>query len=326
MSLSAEGKRKLIRWGKTLLKIGVAALAFKLIYESVGKDELKGAIQRMNWGWVVLAVLVYFLSQAISSVRFQIFLRWIGIRIPQLENFKLYLLGTYYNLALPGGVGGDGYKVYLLNKRTGARLKPLGWSSVLDRASGLVSIFILMTCFGLLIPWTYPLINDWLWLGLPALLIGNALILKLFFPLYWIPSWRALPLSLVVQLMQVGAAMIFALALGVEDHFPAYIVAFLVSSVATIIPITPGGIGVREFTALYLAPELNIDPTTAVLISLFFNLSAVLFGLIGMYFSFRKPALEPIAEGHNFEECAFAKRGGSTRRTTPQTSEAPLED
>jgi glycosyltransferase 2 family protein len=45
------------------------------------------------------------------------FLKCTWVNIPEKHIIQLYLLGIYYNLFLPGGIGGDGYKIYLLKQK-----------------------------------------------------------------------------------------------------------------------------------------------------------------------------------------------------------------
>ena len=38
-----------------------------------------------------------------------------GVFISEKESLKLYYKGMFYNIMLPGGIGGDGYKGYYLH-------------------------------------------------------------------------------------------------------------------------------------------------------------------------------------------------------------------
>lgn len=70
----------------------------------------------------------------------------LNIRIPNLQNLKLYALGMFYNLFLPGGSGGDGYKVYLLRKLYKAPVKHLLSAVLLDRINGVAVVFLCLSC------------------------------------------------------------------------------------------------------------------------------------------------------------------------------------
>ena len=53
----------------------------------------------------------------------------------------------FYNFFIPGGIGGDAYKVYLLNKNFGWSAKKLPSSLFNDRLSGLLAICVLILVF-----------------------------------------------------------------------------------------------------------------------------------------------------------------------------------
>jgi uncharacterized membrane protein YbhN (UPF0104 family) len=78
------------------------------------------------------------------------------------------------------------------------------------------------------------------------------------------------------------------LALGeTENHLP-YLVIFLVSSAVAVLPISVGGVGVRELTFLYGSQLLNVDMNVAVGISFLFYLITALVSLAGVWFVFKK--------------------------------------
>lgn len=54
------------------------------------------------------------ISKIISSIRLNRYFKDINLSLSQTYNLKLYYLGMFYNLFLPGGIGGDGYKIYII--------------------------------------------------------------------------------------------------------------------------------------------------------------------------------------------------------------------
>ncbi len=58
-------------------------------------------------------------------------------------NLRLYYTGMFYNLFLPGGVGGDVYKVMVLKKRELSILSATK-ATLLDRVTGLLVLLSLM--------------------------------------------------------------------------------------------------------------------------------------------------------------------------------------
>ena len=67
-----------------------------------------------------------------------------GVFISEKENLKLYYKGMFYNIMLPGGIGGDGYKGYYLHNTLQVPVKNLVRPILWDRITGAVSIVILI--------------------------------------------------------------------------------------------------------------------------------------------------------------------------------------
>jgi uncharacterized membrane protein YbhN (UPF0104 family) len=80
-------------------------------------------------------------------------------------------------------------------------------------------------------------------------------------------------------------AVIFTLlmGMGIAENYLAYLLVFLASSVATIIPITIGGLGLRELVFLYGARYLGLDADISVAVSLLFFLITLVSSLPGIY-------------------------------------------
>src|SRR5690606_385583 len=102
---------------KTILKISFTALALYWVFSKVEPRDLHQALLQSNPLFLILAFIAYSCSVVIGSSRLNGFFGGVGLRLSERYNFKLYLLGLFYNLFLPGGVGGDGYKVYFLRRK-----------------------------------------------------------------------------------------------------------------------------------------------------------------------------------------------------------------
>jgi uncharacterized membrane protein YbhN (UPF0104 family) len=199
----------------------------------------------------------------------------------------------FYNLFLPGGIGGDGYKIYILNRKEKIKIKDLIISIFLDRVSGsfaiLLLIILLMYFAEIPVSFNY---RYFLWLLIPLSLSIYYLITRKFFTRFS----RIFPLSvlqsLAVQVMQVLTALFILLSL---DHNAgqelSYLLLFLISSVIAGLPVTIGGVGAREMTFLLGAELLGLDKGLSVAVSLMFYLITASVSLAGAYFTFRPEKL-----------------------------------
>ena len=116
----------------------------------------------------------------------------------------------------------------------------------------------------------------WLWVLLVALyplsLLLNKLFYKQFLGVFAITAVE----SMLVQVSQTIAAFFILQAISLHTNHIDYLAIFLLSSVATILPITIGGAGAREITFFYLLDFVKLDTNPGVALSLiFFGISAI---------------------------------------------------
>src|SRR4026209_2683171 len=136
---------------KLLLKIAVTILCFWYISRKIDFTKAKDAVLRADWWWLFLSVLAFAFSKFLASFRLNIYFKNIGIYLSQKTNLKLYWLGMYYNLFLPGAISGDAYKVIILNKTHKAPYKKTSAAVLLDRFSGLLGLGIFLSVYGVLV-------------------------------------------------------------------------------------------------------------------------------------------------------------------------------
>jgi len=104
-----------------------------------------------------------------------------------------------------------------------------------------------------------------------------------FLRIYWI----TLILSLGVQILQIICVWMIIMAVGTHGHILSYLLIFLVSSIVAVLPISIGGVGVRELTFLYGAELLGVDMNVAVGISLMFYVITAIVSFCGIYYVVR---------------------------------------
>lgn len=283
-------KKKLWNITKLILKLGVTGLALYWVSQKIDAVDFKEAFSKTNPAFFVLAFLCYVVSQIISASRLNSFFKGIGLELSEKYSFKLYLLGMFYNQFLPGGVGGDGYKIYLLRKRYNIPTKRLISTLFFDRVSGLWALGVIICTLVILIPSLG--IPQWA----PVLLVVGAtavyyLLLGRFFPdikkYFEIKHFKAL----VVQSLQVVCVIFLLYAFNHQGKFSPYLLIFLLSSFAYIVPVTVGGLGARELAFLWGAEFFNLNPHIAIIISLLFFCISGLMSIWGLYFVFHPKAL-----------------------------------
>src|SRR5215203_2832358 len=98
------------------IKILITIACFWYISKKIDFSEAWHSLLKANSWLLFFAVLFYFISKMVSGFRLNINFRNINIYLSEWDNLKLYWLGMFYNLFLPGAISGDAYKVILLNK------------------------------------------------------------------------------------------------------------------------------------------------------------------------------------------------------------------
>jgi len=269
---------------KLLLKLSITVAALWYVFARLELLQVLETIASSNFLYLAGALILFVLSKMISSVRLNSYLGSAGIHITEKMNMKLYLLGMYYNLFLPGGIGGDGYKIYLLNKKYDAGTRKIFWTVMMDRIIGVVALFclaVLLFCF-------LPDMGNYawyIWILIPLAVFSSYLVFSRFFPYLLKVFWKTNMLSLVVQLLQLLSALLILLSLKTPDMPGAYLFVFLVSSIVAVLPLTIGGIGSREFTFMLGAQWLGLDLNLSIALSLLFYLITAFTSFWGIIYS-----------------------------------------
>jgi uncharacterized membrane protein YbhN (UPF0104 family) len=264
----------------------VSALAIYVVIQKIDLRQTKEIIFHAGMGWLLLALLAFNLSKVISSFRLNQFFKSIGLSLPALYNLKLYYVGMFYNLFLPGGIGGDGYKVYLLNRSHKTSIRHLVSSTLLDRISGLMALVFLALLLTFLINLSF--FGTWVrWTLAGILLISYPvyyLILKVLFKNFVGAFHVTNLLSFCVQLAQLLCAYLILKSLSVPGLYIEYLTLFLLSSVVAVLPFTIGGVGARELVFIFGSDYLMIDKNTAVAFSVLFFLLTAISSFSGIFF------------------------------------------
>ena len=279
--------KKQVFWDivKTVLKIGFTSLLLYLVLRKMDFNFVKRTLAASSPLYLLLAVLTFFVSQIIASSRLLSFFKSIHLKLNFRFNLRLYMLGLFYNLFLPGGIGGDGYKIWLLNKTYKMPAKKVFWAIFFDRLSGLWAIGLITVSLIIFI----PQINVHLSIPLGIFLAGTAayyFVAHYFFKDYTHYFWEAHAKAIVVQSLQVVTVLFILLALHFHGKFSPYLFTFLVSSLSAVVPLTVGGLGAREYIFIHFAPLFNMDTNLAVVVSLLFYLTTAVNSLFGIYYVF----------------------------------------
>lgn len=255
-----------------------------LVFRKTDFSSVRNLIRSADPSFFLPALAAFIASQWVSSFRLLNYFRVYGYHLSSATNHILYIIGMFYNFFIPGGIGGDAYKVYLLNKHLNWDIKKLTLALLNDRISGLIAIFLLLQLLFLVIlpgnlRWLIPFTTVFT-------LLAALLAVKQWFPAFRPVFFRGLAYSLWVQGFQLLCIFFILQSLGESGNIALYFAAFLGSSILSVLSFS--GIGVREWLFMKASEVFAFNPQVSVSAALVFSLLTAFVSLAGIYFQFRK--------------------------------------
>lgn len=279
--------------------------AFTFLFLKADTAKIFEYIKTTNPFFLLLALLIMIIAQIVSSMRMKYYYARDGLKLNNKFSIGLYFTSMLFNTILPGGIGGDGYKIYTIGKLAGFPHLRAFKLALSERGSGLFALLFLTSIF-------------YIYAGLPQLIIyQDAFIFGLtilLVPSYFISiflllkekagtAFGAMQFSFSVQILNVAVIIALLVDLGIDlsnlKDLMGYVVIFMLSSVVSIIPISIGGAGLREITFLYGAKIAGLNPELGIAAALLFFITNILCASIGLLFWHR---LERIYNGKEPED------------------------
>lgn len=294
-------KNRIKEIGINLLKLGVSVAAIWYVMSKISFKEVLNVFSTANGYYILCASFFLLVSFLLSAFRQNLSFRNTGANLSQLLNIKLFWLGLFYNLFLPGGIGGDGIKVYLVNKYRKNGIKKNIGTMLVNRISGLVAVgmitIVLYYLSGLHIAY-----GNAAWIGIPVVYALYYIVLKYFFKSFLKIHSELFWWSLALQIMQLFSALMILLAFHQVIDLFDYLFLFFVATISTALPVTIGGIGAREMVFLIGAKTLGLNNELCIALSFMFFLVSALFSLGGLYWVFFPPFRRELVPVQTIEE------------------------
>lgn len=280
------------------VKLTITALLIGWLASRIDYPAFSAAVARATNFGLVLALVLVAAAVAVGWVRWWVLLGALRPRTPLMTVLASYSVGQFANNFLPSGVGGDAVRCAHMASR-GFQLSPSISSSMVDRVTGIIGL-LLLSCIGLFVA-PPPFIEDTVrWVVLGVLLAILVLTAGLLTPrveefiarrrptgrltqllkdvaehgLAYKDSERrvvlAVALTLLGHLLQIVCYWDLGVAVGIELPFTTYLVIGPAVMLATHLPISLGGLGLREGTLVALLAAAGADLQLAIAVSLLF--------------------------------------------------------
>ncbi len=292
------------RVAKPLIKLLIGASLIALLFrrQDIRPADLAETLTHLSThpAWLAATLFLVLACLLFGAIRWWTALHGLQVKISRTRIAALFLVGHFFNGFLPGSTGGDVARAfYVAREIQGGRTNAV-MSIVLERLAG-VAVLLLLALAGLLTSTAHydlPLL-------LAATGVLAAGILALLAAIPYLPrlaGWpllrpvvqhpRAGPLthklyaalrlchaqprlilhllgwSLLQHFCAIASWLTLAWGMGFDCQTTAFLLLVPAVLTAQMLPITPGGIGVRESAAITLLPAAGMAPHEAVLVSL----------------------------------------------------------
>jgi hypothetical protein len=114
-----------------------------VFHDQQKRAQIADALRQADRTWIIFGWLSYSAVEVIATVRWQILLRIQGITLRWLHTFAIVMIGLFFNMFLPGLVGGDAMRLYFVFKCAPRRKTRATLSVAMDRILGMLSILFL---------------------------------------------------------------------------------------------------------------------------------------------------------------------------------------
>lgn len=288
-------KQKLILILKTVVSISLLIWVFSRVDFAQAWQQF----QNLSLPFIIFALLYYTFLQWLSCIRWQIVLKATNYSVPMTGLLSSYFAGMFLNIFLPGALGGDVYRVYRVAKITSDSEGALV-SVFLERFTGLAAlsalavvglppafqligrwdiILIFFSCVGALVSGVLlivspqllriaePILHKLRLEGIAARFAKIQLLLRQFAQ-HRKALMSSMVLSLILQFGIVYYHYFIAQQLGISVSFLALLVFIPIVVVVTLLPISLGGLGLKEGLWVYLFSRIGLSVEDAILLSL----------------------------------------------------------
>lgn len=297
---------------KTVLKVTVSVALIGVIVHVIAGKEGLGALMERTRGvdprWLLVAVLAQLFAVGAGIFRWQLLLSSQHLDLEASWLARTFLVGRFIGAFTPSTTGLDVYRAVAVARRTGAKgpaaavivveklfglaalsaltlaLLPFGAARFLGQGGVLAAVVLGVACVLGYVLLSRRTIFNGLFQRLPGplrkKLAGTARVMRAQ-PLGRPRGLAVFSLGVASHLATAGVFVATAAALGLDVAAVDSLVVGMAIIVATLLPISVGGVGVREGTAVLLLGLVGVSVADATLVGLLGYLTAQPSALLG---------------------------------------------
>ncbi len=292
---------------KTLLKILISGGLLVILFSRINSEDLAATLSSLQWWQLLLGVFGNLGCQFLSSYRWLHVAQAMKLGTSVGQFFRFYLIGMFLSLFLPTAVGGDVGRAMMLSKEKQCRWVQAFSTILAERFCGLFGLLFFVT----LSLWVSPpppwpvwgtliltvttgglMIFIYAFKAIEDHPLGRAFIERFLLkqnpidpdkvPIW--PDTKGATIGIVISIAYHGLSITLQYwlltRLGVSLPWPLMAVVYGLSGLASMIPLSLSGIGLREGSiTLMLTAWGHIPDHTATVFSLVW-LTVVLLSMV----------------------------------------------
>lgn len=316
----ASKKSKVVFIGKLIISFGLLGFLFWI----VDWQKAVNIISHANKAWIAVGPGFLLLGILASALRWKLTLADSQVILPYKQAYIGYLTGIFYNSFLPGAIGGDVIRIGFCVRNTRCKPGIASASVILERIAGVIALVSYLFGIALFNPNTLsPLFSEELitllewaaipWMGLiAAIFVGRQIWIK------WRPKSQEsgikgfiysgmqtlgnlqirtlislLILSAIFQGTNILGIFVLARAIGQDLPLSVFFGIIPIVYITTILPISLGGLGVRESSLVFLLAHFGVLKSEAITLSFLIYLNQVVVGMLGGLLQLNQSKLKP---------------------------------
>ena len=291
---------------KLWLRILISAGLFVLLFLLLPWAQVRDALLKLPPGTWAFVLVGFVAGHGVGVFKWRLFVNAGRASLRVRDAVQCYAAGLFANLCLPSIVGGDVLRAAMAAKFT-KRPEATFLGGVIDRLTDMMAMVILIVGGGL---FAHSALDGWLQGAMTAAMILGAVAVALFIPLVfrrplsrWPRKFRrpigrslvalrrmlrnpgtaavALGLSLTIQGSFVLLNAALGHAVGITVPLAVWFLVWPLAKIAGLMPISLGGLAVREATLAGLLAPFGVPFAVGVVCSLLWQTVLIVGGLIG---------------------------------------------
>lgn len=302
------------------LKLALAIIIFSLLLWKVPVEKMLSYIKQADFKLFLVAWGIYLGGQVLSSYKWSLLASSLGLCRPFKDFVAFYFIGMFFNLFMPGSIGGDVYRTALLAGTDKSRLTA-AYSVLAERYTGGMALlsfalisaffyfkdlipfsikFLVATLFS--IAWFMAFAFPWLTNGFPLLRKATKRFKLDQLEVYWQNPLRlflVLFLSFSFQTVNILSVFLIAQSVKIKADLLLYFFVVPIVDLLSTLPVSLSGLGIREGGLVFFLKFFGVDPTQGLACSLMLLSMLLLSGALGgLVYSFTDYPILLRVRGH----------------------------